>query len=380
MKLVLVNHKDHRNINSFSGIAHFMSQAIKKEFEEVIEFNEFEAETMTGSILQGNLKSILYPFGKNLTKFIKSSDFKPDFIFCQGGNTSIPYYDHSTPIAYWHDSTWNSIWRNYEDNSDFLDNKKFKVFKTAFSNLYLWDKKAMERADLVIFSSNHVAEAACRNYKISEKKIKVIPFGANLANKPNITELKKTLTEKIHQRELTLTFAGKDWERKGLIKAVYLTNRLNSEGIPTKLNIIGCNPTIEKIVSSPYVNLIGYIDKSVTSQFELYESILRQSHFLIHPALAEPFGIVLCEANAFGVPVIGTTVDGLQTIVSNGKNGFLFKKNRFIHEASEMIKKIFLDMPQNYSPLFNSTLVEFNKRLNWEINVKQLKNIMQATL
>jgi glycosyltransferase involved in cell wall biosynthesis len=380
MKLVLVNHKNPANINSFSGISYFMTQAIKKEFEQVVEYNDFENESMTNDLLNGNLKKQLEPFGKKLTSFMNDSDIKADYIFCQGGNTAIPYYNHSTPIAYWHDSTWNSIWRNYEDNTGFLDNKKFKVFKASFENLYQWDKKAMERADVVIFSSDYIAEAACRNYKIPNKKVRVIPFGANISLPPDKSKLENLLKDKLNAKELSLTFIGKDWQRKGLIAAVNLTNKLNYIGVPAKLNIIGCDPQHEKISNSSHVNLIGFINKSDKDQYRLFESVLETSHFLIHPALAEPFGIVLCEANAYGIPVIGTNVDGLKTTVVNGENGFLFNKNKFITKGSDVIRFISQNLHENYPPLVASTLKEFNQRLNWEVAVKELKKVLKESL
>jgi len=376
MKIVLVHHKDPNDINVYSGISFFMTQAIKKEFEEVIEFNDFEPANMTRKILNGNYKASLSPFGLNLTRFLRSENIKADYIICQGGNTSIPYYDHDIPIAYWHDSSWNTLWRDHTDNSSFLDSKKFKRFKQDFKPLYNWDKQAMERADLVVFSSHYIAEACNSNYKIPLSKIKVIPFGANLLAPPVIAQLNNWLEGRATGDTLNLTFLGKDWVRKGLVTAYKLTCKLNAAGIKTQLNVIGCIPTDENIINSPFTKIIGFIDKSLPGHQDKLDQVLQNTHFLIHPAIAEPFGIALCEANAYGIPVIGTNVDGLKTIVVNGQNGYLFKKNKFIHQASLLIKDIYTNFDRLYRPLFRSTLEAYEERLNWETNVRSLKKIL----
>jgi glycosyltransferase involved in cell wall biosynthesis len=43
----------------------------------------------------------------------------------------------------------------------------------------------------------------------------------------------------------------------------------------------------------------------------------------MHPALQEPLGNVTIEAQAFGVPVIATCVDGMAETIENGETGIL---------------------------------------------------------
>jgi glycosyltransferase involved in cell wall biosynthesis len=378
LNIIIVNHKDPVNINEYSGISYFMNQALRSEFEEITEYNDFESPGMSDLVLKGNLKNILQPAGNDLTQFVKKNNGKADYILCQGGNSAIPYYRGNVPIAYWHDSSWNSIWRNYKDNSNYLEPRSFKVFKDNFRNLYLWDKSAMERSDLIVFSSDYVAEACIRNYRISPAKVKVIPFGANILNRPTESELQGLLEKKCKNEVINLTFIGKDWRRKGLVKAYKLVCKLNAIGIASKLNIIGCYPQFEVKMNADYVNLFGYIDKSNQADRVIFNQVLSDTHFLVHPTSAEPFGIVLCEANAYGVPVIGTNIDGLKTIVNQGVNGFLFKPNKYINEASILIKNMRSDFSRTYPLLFLSTVEQFNSRLNWQTSAKRLKNLLTS--
>lgn len=372
MKAVLVNHQDSNNINSFSGTSYFMSRALKGEFSEVLDYTQIENRLTFTSVITGHLKKTLRPIGKALTDYLKRVDFKPDVVFCQGGNSSIPFYSHATPIVFWHDSTWSSFLKGYASK------KKFNEFKTNYKYLYLWDKMVIERADLLIYSSKYVAEACMEHYKVSDKKIKVVPFGANLSHPPNTSVLSSALTTRLQKGPLMLTFIGKDWKRKGLVSAFHLVKKLNSSGIDTRLNIIGCNPDLHYLDDAPYVNKIGFINKLDPQEYKTFEQVLKQTHFLLHPASAEPFGIVLCEANAWGIPILGTDIEGLKTIVRQPFNGFLFKKSSFISESLKVIEHMHRDFDRDYTSIFNSSLNEFGQRLNWQTNAKEVKQLLTA--
>lgn len=105
------------------------------------------------------------------------------------------------------------------------------------------------------------------------------------------------------------------------------------------------------------IKFIGFVDPT-----EFYKSI----DVLIHPALwDEPFGRVIIEANANGVPVLSTRKGGLSEIINEGDNGFFFNHlvdgdlkrsiENFISNA-ELIKKM---RPKcvNFSSNFNRTKI-----------------------
>ncbi len=69
---------------------------------------------------------------------------------------------------------------------------------------------------------------------------------------------------------------------------------------------------------------------------------LRKIDLLVLPSLAEGFGLVLIEAMAAGVPVIGTDVGGIRDVIRDGDNGLLVPvKNPA--EIAAAISKIFAD-------------------------------------
>ncbi|MDN5286019.1 MAG: glycosyl transferase group 1 [Mucilaginibacter sp.] len=371
MKLILVDHKDSSDINHFSGTSFFMKKAIEEEFEEVVGFSIIESIEDVKTVINSGVSAGLKPFGKKLTDFIRDNQIKSDFVLCQGGNTAVPYYKHATPIAYWHDSSWQTFLQGYKGQ------KSFEEFRFDYPNLYAWDKKAFDRADLLLFSSDYVAEACVKYYGIPAPKIRVIPFGANLQYWPDNDLMKRILQNRLKSSSLNFTFIGKDWKRKGLDNAFLLVKKLNWAGIASHLSIVGCEPEIKGIDNSPFVSHYGFLNKAISKDVKLIEDIMQNTHFLLHPAVSEPFGIVLCEANAYGIPVIGTRTEGLKTIVAEGQNGFLFNRSEFVKKAFDTILQLNINFNKNYTFLFESARAAFNQRLNWSSNVKELKNTLK---
>ncbi|MBS1664538.1 MAG: glycosyltransferase family 4 protein [Bacteroidetes bacterium] len=367
MKLLLVHHKNQRDIGSFSGTAYFMTRAIKRVFGEVREYDAPEPEQLLREVHEGDFRTKLAPYGTGLRNYLTGSEFKADCILCIGGTTCIPFYDHTTPIVYWHDCTWHTILQSYADK------RRFEEFKKTFANFWLWDQAVLKRSALAIFSSAFIADACTEHYRIDSGKVRVIPFGANIFDAPVRDRVESALGGKLASRTLNLTFLGKDWKRKGLQDAYRLTLLLNSMGISTQLNVIGCEPAIEGIYDSRHVRIWGRFDKSDEAQFARFEQILFQTHFLVHPAASEPYGIALCEANAYGIPVIGTTVEGLMTIVKNGVNGYLFEPGTFVKDAAVCLANIFRQMPHAYATLSGYARQEYEERLNWDTGVLRLR-------
>ena len=371
MKIVLVSHQDNRDIRAFSGTSYFMSRAIKKHFEEVEEVFLPEPEELLALVHHNGIEQALKPIGINLSNYLKDNHVNADFIICQGGSSSIPYTDSKIPIVLWHDSTWHTFLHGYSTDASFNE------FKTVSQNLYNWDRSVLERADLLVYSSNYIAEACVAHYKIGTGKLKIIPFGANIHEHPIASIVDEGLRKRKESKVINLTFLGIDWKRKGLESAFQLTKSLNKIGFKAMLNIIGCYPDDAAIADSEFTIIRGKLDKSKHADLALFESIMQETHFLLHPAISEPFGIAMCEANAYGVPILGSAVEGLKTIIVNDKNGYLIDRENFVKHGLKLITHIFSDFDKFYVPLFHGSLEEFNQRLNWTSSVLELKKVLK---
>jgi Glycosyltransferase len=90
------------------------------------------------------------------------------------------------------------------------------------------------------------------------------------------------------------------------------------------------------------VTIIPFIDKNNKEEMELLDSIYRKAHFLILPTEFDAYGIVFCEASAYGVPSIAPNVGGVSQPIKEGKNGYLMSPSASAEDYAKLIKKYFL--------------------------------------
>jgi glycosyltransferase involved in cell wall biosynthesis len=122
------------------------------------------------------------------------------------------------------------------------------------------------------------------------------------------------------------------WKRHDLFieAAVLLRDFRDTEGRPINWVIAGCDlfgehddyvATLKKrIADAGLTNRFVWLEgRSATEIFPLLD-------LLVHPTAEEPFGRVICEAMAAGVPVVACDSAGPGSILSDGKTGFLFPK------------------------------------------------------
>ena len=104
---------------------------------------------------------------------------------------------------------------------------------------------------------------------------------------------------------------------------------------------------------------------------------LHQATLFIHPAIYEPFGLVLLEAMAAGLPVISLDGGGNRDIVVDGKNGFLIQEN----DAGLFVEKInYLLTHSNHYESMSVFSQHFAKQYDISIYIDQLMEFYQQNL
>ncbi len=225
------------------------------------------------------------------------------------------------------------------------------------------EKLALENCDLALYSSRWAADSAIEHYGVDPDKVRVVPFGSNLQEVPLRTEVENSI-EARDQKTCELLFIGVAWERKGGPKVLELARQLNEQGIPTRLHLVGSSPKGQVLPS--YVVRHGFISKETAAGRARLMGLLSRSHFLLLPSMAECYGIVLCEANAFGVPSLANRVGGIPEIVKDGINGQLFDVDAPVSDWVAEVARWSGD-PTAYKRLAMSSRAEYEKRLNWAV-------------
>jgi glycosyltransferase involved in cell wall biosynthesis len=305
-------------------------------------------------------------YARQIEQKMKGKAF--DIVFSATANP-IAYLDCDYPIIFWADGTFAAI-------QDFYPLYR-NLPLTVIQDWHRMEEMALQKCTLAIYASDWAATSAINDYGADPAKVRVVPFGAN-THSPFTVE---TIKDKIAARPrdcCKLLFMAVEWERKGGDLVYQVAKQLNQSGLKTELTIVGCHPPLKEEIPD-FVNIVGFISKSTLEGKNKIAKLIAESHFLIVPSLAECYGLVFCEANAFGVPCISRRVGGIPTIVKDHINGFLFDLNAEVHEYCDYICQIFSNYPR-YKELAFSSFNEYESRLNWRIAGQRVKSLLESIL
>ena len=265
------------------------------------------------------------------------------------------YLETDIPIIYASDVTYRLLVRTY----NLEVNPSHEQDETS----------AILRAIKLIYPSQWAANSAIHDYGADPEKIEIIPFGANIDTIPNGL----TILDKCSVSRCRLLFIGRNWERKGGKFAFDTLTSLLDMGVDAELLVVGCYPPPE--YQHERLKVIPNLDKNIPEERDQFNQLLLESHFLIFPTRADCSPIVICEANAYGIPVITTDVGGIPTIIKQGQNGFMLSLSASGQDYAELIKANFSDLKQ-YQTLVKQSRMEYEERLNWQKWAERMYEIM----
>jgi glycosyltransferase involved in cell wall biosynthesis len=241
----------------------------------------------------------------------------------------------------------------------------------------------------VIKHSNACTANSCATAQMAEDismrdNIAVVPMGVNprflSATRGRNTQGSVSVTG-----QKRIVYAGRLIDLKGvdyLIQALPAVLKVFPE---TKLFVIGSGPMKDDLVTlSNRLNLadkVTYIDS--VSQEKLLEFYVSADLFVL-PSIVnqkgetEGLGIVLLEAMACGLPVIGSDVGGIPDIIKDGKTGLLARQKE-PESLAEKITKIFSDAPLRRKLVENGyQMVE--KNFSWDTISEKFIEIYREVL
>lgn len=266
----------------------------------------------------------------------------------------------SIPVIYISDATFNQF-KNYLN----IRNKHYEALAE------LTEQRIMNDVDVLLYSSEWTKSDAIHHYSADKSKIYVVEFGANIPHP-------ERYQAEIDTSVCNLVFIGRNWDKKGGKKAFDAYKKLKGEGFPCTLTIIGSTPPeIPKVDKD--LTIIPFLDKTKPEDLKRLCDILYHSHFLVLPTEFDAFGIVFCEASAYGVPSIAADVGGVSQPIREGKNGFLLPPNATAEDYAEKIKSVFSDK-EKYIELRKSSRQEYETRLNWDVWGEKVNKILEKTV
>ena len=191
---------------------------------------------------------------------------------------------------------------------------------SAASHLYASAvaRSTLRRADRVV-ALTRLEAAGLAGLGVDERRIRVIPNGIDLEEFASLTPRRPAT------RPPTVLYVGRLYpEQKGLETLVAAFASI-ARGHPAQLRLVGEDwGGLARVRESAREG--GITDRVVATgpleRKELLEEYAR-AEVLVLPSRFEPFGIVLLEAMAAGLPVVASRVGGIPEVVDAGTTGIL---------------------------------------------------------
>jgi glycosyltransferase involved in cell wall biosynthesis len=377
LNIALVSAADPKDRRTWSGSTFFMGSALERHVGRVdyigpIPIPGQDLKVKLARLTHRIFGKRTYPFrtlsaaryfAKEISRRLSGRAY--DLIFAPAASVEIAYLETDTPIVYVSDATFT------------LMREVYPIFSSmppaAVEAEQFFERTALDRAHLVLFPSLWAARSALDDYGTPKDKIRVIPFGANLDREPD----RQAVIGKKIRDTIKILFLAKEWERKGGAIALDTLKNLKDMGIDAKLTVCGVTPPPD--IAHPAMSVFPYLDKNIARDRQQFENILSESHLLLLPTRTECYGIVFCEANAYGLPVFATRVGGIPTIVEEGQNGYLLPVEARGKDFAGTIAKTIL-APDRYSALNYGARERYEKVLNWDAWAHSAREAIIATL
>ncbi|TAL69865.1 MAG: glycosyltransferase [Bacteroidetes bacterium] len=376
MKIAFTSIFDINNPNSISGVLYYISHYLNKkgldvihidnldrQLYKILKFKSFYHALKKKKYLRMRDPVFIKQINKQIEKQIGIS--KPDIILSQG-SLEVSMLKCKQPIVIWCDGNFADL---IDKHPHYLNLSE----KTIHDSLML-EQMAYDNASLFIFPSDWAAQSTIKNYNVNPSKVHVVQYGANIECEYSKEEIEKVI--KSRPRDvIKILFSGVDWYYKGGDILIEAAKIIIDKGFKVELNIVGCEPKLDSDILK-FTKVHGFLSKSIILEKELIQQLYLDSHFFVLPTRYETYGISFCEANAYGIPAIGTNTGGVPSIIKDNLNGFLIES-----PAPQFIAEKIIYLFSNYDEyimLALSSYNEYKKRLNWDVACDKVIKLIMA--
>jgi glycosyltransferase involved in cell wall biosynthesis len=354
-RLAVVAAGSPRSRRSWSGIPYYAHRELVRRYGDV-----HVVETPILDFLLGEAGRWLLPLGLFLPReplvtallaaiLEKRLDrVRPDWVISIGAPHKVTDLSKPWKVAHFEDAAFDTI-VDYYPLYRRLNARARSIGRKV-------QRRLTERADVLAMSSEWAAEGAARSCETPVSRFTIAPMGANLDAVP------RRAPARSNRGELSLLFVGYDWRRKGGPLAFETFLELRRRLGKVRLHIVGCTPAATR--GREGVVHHGTLSKTRPDQSERLNHLFETASFFFMPSRQEAYGLVYCEACAFGLPPVATDTGGVGTVIKHGFNGLLLPFEAVARHYADAIEAIWSD-ERAYRDMQANARLAFEQRLNW---------------
>jgi glycosyltransferase involved in cell wall biosynthesis len=114
------------------------------------------------------------------------------------------------------------------------------------------------------------------------------------------------------------------------------------------------------------MRVVRFLDKSDARDRAELGRLYRSADVFILPTRNDCFGVVLAEANAYGVPAIAARTGGVPTVIADGVNGRLLPPDATGADYAHVIREVVSDQA-GLRELRRRSRAAYESRLSWPV-------------
>jgi glycosyltransferase involved in cell wall biosynthesis len=378
MRFLCLHHGDILSEKLWSGIPLNIINTLRSQGHDVI----VEGNLIPGTTFIGRVKGVIYRKlfhklylvdrdlytykrrSRDANQRIRAAGPVDAVIATQIGDAA--FIEAQAPIITIHDATFHQLMDYYPGY------ERAGYAKETITGGIALDKKGLERAAHCIFCTQWAVDSAHRDYGTPTSKMSVAPLGANLPKVPTSEEHHSFLDQR-GTGTCRFLFLGKEWFRKGGDIAVEILSELVQRGLPVELHVVGCSPGGD--VPS-FVKKHGELWKGDPKQARELTTLFESCDFFMLPTRAECFGLVFCEAAAYGLPTVTLGTGGVPEVVDEGWS---------IAHPPPVQSNVYADWildhyrdREKYVRASHAARSAYEKRLNWQVTIDHIVEITRS--
>jgi glycosyltransferase involved in cell wall biosynthesis len=230
--------------------------------------------------------------------------------------------------------------------------------------------KVYRHADLLLWPSQWIKDAADSLYGLSNENSRLIHWGANITP-PKPEDI--LLTNPI-EGQVRMLLVGRDWFPKGGPMVFEVLEELIKRGINAHLTVVGCTPP--DFHMNQNMTVYPQLDKSIPEEYETFTSLYKNSHFFVMPSY-EAYGFAFCEAGAYALPALCLRVGGVP--IKEDINGNALPAQSTADLFASKIES-YVNNENRYQQLRRTTRSYYQEHLHWDAWGEKAKQLILEKL